>query len=142
MGIGFSELMVILVIIMIIFGAGKLPEIGSAFGNSIKNFKKSMREADGVEMAETAATSEAPSPAGQQPAGAPAKSPSATGKSAVKAEEDLIDQAMKEITEDRIHTIRTKHDGLVQDADVFTESVKRVPFGMKGRDGGVSRDLF
>ena len=41
MGIGFPELMVILVIIMIIFGAGKLPEIGSAFGNSIKNFKKS-----------------------------------------------------------------------------------------------------
>jgi len=46
MGIGFPELMIILVIIMIIFGAGKLPEIGSAFGNSIKNFKKSMKEAD------------------------------------------------------------------------------------------------
>ena len=44
MGIGFPELMIILVIIMIIFGAGKLPEIGSAFGNSIKNFKKSMKE--------------------------------------------------------------------------------------------------
>ena len=38
--------MIILVIIMIIFGAGKLPEIGSAFGNSIKNFKKSMKDAD------------------------------------------------------------------------------------------------
>jgi sec-independent protein translocase protein TatA len=46
MGIGFPELMIILVIIMIIFGAGKLPEIGSAFGNSIRNFKKSMKEAD------------------------------------------------------------------------------------------------
>lgn len=46
MGIGFPELMIILVIIMIIFGAGKLPEIGSAFGNSIKNFKKSMKESD------------------------------------------------------------------------------------------------
>jgi sec-independent protein translocase protein TatA len=45
MGIGFPELMIILVIIMIIFGAGKLPEIGSAFGNSIRNFKKSMKEA-------------------------------------------------------------------------------------------------
>ena len=42
MGIGFPELMVILIIIMIIFGAGKLPEIGSAFGRSIKNFKTSM----------------------------------------------------------------------------------------------------
>ncbi len=48
MGIGFPELFVILLIIMIIFGAGKLPEIGSAFGNSIKNFKKSMKEADEI----------------------------------------------------------------------------------------------
>jgi len=46
MGIGFPELMIILVIIMIIFGAGKLPEIGSAFGRSIKNFKTSMKEAE------------------------------------------------------------------------------------------------
>ena len=46
MGIGFPELMVILIIIMIIFGAGKLPEIGSAFGRSIKNFKSSMKEAE------------------------------------------------------------------------------------------------
>ena len=44
MGIGFPELMVILIIIMIIFGAGKLPEIGSAFGRSIKNFKGSMKD--------------------------------------------------------------------------------------------------
>ena len=48
MGIGFPELMIILVIIMIIFGAGKLPEIGSAFGNSIRNFKKSMKEANEI----------------------------------------------------------------------------------------------
>lgn len=62
MGIGFPELMIILVIIMIIFGAGKLPEIGAAFGNSIKNFKKSMKEAeeDGEtpKLEETAASSE------------------------------------------------------------------------------------
>ena len=51
MGIGFPELMIILGIIMIIFGAGKLPEIGSAFGNSIKNFKKSMKEAEEIQEA-------------------------------------------------------------------------------------------
>ena len=50
MGIGFPELMIILVIIMIIFGAGKLPEIGSAFGRSIKNFKKSMKEAEAEDV--------------------------------------------------------------------------------------------
>ena len=52
MGIGFPELMIILVIIMIIFGAGKLREIGSAFGRSIKNFKTSMKEAEEAESVE------------------------------------------------------------------------------------------
>ena len=51
MGLGFPELMIILVIIMIIFGAGKLPEIGSAFGRSIKNFKTSMKDAEQEELA-------------------------------------------------------------------------------------------
>ncbi len=50
MGLGFPELMIILVIIMIIFGAGKLPEIGSAFGRSIKNFKSSMKDAEQEEL--------------------------------------------------------------------------------------------
>ena len=54
MGIGMGELVVILIIIMIIFGAGKLPEIGSAFGRSIKNFKTSMKEAEAEDA--TAAT--------------------------------------------------------------------------------------
>jgi len=65
MGIGFPELMIILVIIMIIFGAGKLPEIGSAFGNSIKNFKKSMKEAEEIQEAtnlESTETSEGSEP--------------------------------------------------------------------------------
>ncbi len=57
MGLGFPELMIILVIIMIIFGAGKLPEIGSAFGRSIKNFKTSMKDAEQQEEL----------PAGDQP---------------------------------------------------------------------------
>ena len=45
MGIGFPELMIILVIIMIIFGAGKLPDIVNAFCQSIKNFKRSIKVA-------------------------------------------------------------------------------------------------
>ena len=59
MGIGFPELMIILVIIMIIFGAGKLPEIGSAFGNSIKNFKKSMKEAEEIQESANIESTEA-----------------------------------------------------------------------------------
>ena len=38
-GIGTTELIIILVIVLIIFGAGKLPEIGGAFGKALKNFK-------------------------------------------------------------------------------------------------------
>lgn len=40
LGIGMPELIIILVIILIIFGAGKLPEIGAGIGQGIKNFKK------------------------------------------------------------------------------------------------------
>jgi sec-independent protein translocase protein TatA len=43
-GMGMQELLIILVIILIIFGAGKLPEIGSALGKGIKNFKKTMND--------------------------------------------------------------------------------------------------
>ena len=39
-GLGMPELIVILIIILIIFGAGKLPEIGSGIGKGIRNFKK------------------------------------------------------------------------------------------------------
>lgn len=45
-GLGMPELIVILVIIVIIFGAGKLPEIGAGIGQGIKNFKKATRDAE------------------------------------------------------------------------------------------------
>jgi len=43
-GIGMPELIIILVIILIIFGAGKLPEIGAGVGKAIKNFKGATSE--------------------------------------------------------------------------------------------------
>ena len=47
-GLGMQELLIILVIILIIFGAGKLPEIGSALGKGIKNFKKTMNDSNEI----------------------------------------------------------------------------------------------
>ena len=41
---GMSELVVIMFIMLIIFGAGKLPEIGGALGKGIKNFRSSVKE--------------------------------------------------------------------------------------------------
>jgi sec-independent protein translocase protein TatA len=43
-GISIWELSIILVIVLIIFGAGKLPEIGSGIGKAIKNFKSATNE--------------------------------------------------------------------------------------------------
>ena len=135
MGIGFPELMVILIIIMIIFGAGKLPEIGSAFGRSIKNFKGSMKEAEAEELS-IESDSEP-----QEVAAKTENTAEAQKSDAKKKEEELIDEAANEIKENRIGTIRTAHDGLVQQGDVFTSSLGRTPGG-RGRERGVSRDVF
>ena len=47
--IGVPELVIIFLIILIIFGAGKLPEIGGAIGKTIKNFKKATNEVEKTE---------------------------------------------------------------------------------------------
>jgi sec-independent protein translocase protein TatA len=45
-GIGHWEILIILAIVMIIFGAGKLPEIGAGIGKSIRNFKKGVADVE------------------------------------------------------------------------------------------------
>jgi sec-independent protein translocase protein TatA len=45
-GLGHWELLIILVIVMIIFGAGKLPQIGEGLGKSIRNFKKGVSDVE------------------------------------------------------------------------------------------------
>ncbi len=47
--LGFTELVLILIIVLIIFGAGKLPQLGEGVGKAIKGFKKSVQEADAIE---------------------------------------------------------------------------------------------
>ena len=62
--LGFTELILILFIVLIIFGAGKLPQLGEGLGKAIKGFKKSVHEADAIEA-------EAQAAAQQQMAAAP-----------------------------------------------------------------------
>lgn len=49
-GFGMPELIIILVIVLVVFGAGKLPEIGGALGKSIRNFKKASDGKDEIEI--------------------------------------------------------------------------------------------
>jgi sec-independent protein translocase protein TatA len=49
-GLGASELLIILVIVMVIFGAGKLPEIGGALGKGIKNFRRAADGKDDIDI--------------------------------------------------------------------------------------------
>ncbi len=48
--IGTQELVVILLIVLVLFGAKKLPEIGSGLGRAIKNFKKASIEPDEIDI--------------------------------------------------------------------------------------------
>jgi len=45
-GLGPWEILAILVVVLIVFGAGKLPKVGSSLGEALKNFKKSISEND------------------------------------------------------------------------------------------------
>lgn len=49
-GFGMPELIVILVIVLVVFGAGRLPEIGAALGKSIRNFKKASDGKEEIEI--------------------------------------------------------------------------------------------
>jgi len=57
-GIGFPEMMVVLVIALIIFGPRKLPQLGEGLGKAIKNFKQGMR--DGVDEQHAAGKTDPP----------------------------------------------------------------------------------
>ena len=60
MGIGFRELLVILAIALLIFGAKKLRNIGSDLGAAVRGFKKSMNEGEDEESAKKLARDEPP----------------------------------------------------------------------------------
>ncbi|HSM14891.1 MAG TPA: twin-arginine translocase TatA/TatE family subunit [Thermoanaerobaculia bacterium] len=47
--IGLPELLIILLILVILFGAAKIPQLGRGLGEGIRNFKKGLREKDGDE---------------------------------------------------------------------------------------------
>lgn len=53
---GFQELLIILLIVIIIFGASKLPQLGKGLGEGIRNFKKGLKSENESKDQEDAAT--------------------------------------------------------------------------------------
>lgn len=86
--LGFTELILILFIVLIIFGAGKLPQLGEGIGKAIKGFKKSVHEADAIEpepqatQQQTAAAPQQAIPESTVLAPVPVGQPAATVQSA------------------------------------------------------------
>lgn len=50
--IGFSELVVILLILMLVFGASRLPKLGESMGKAIRNFKRGIAQNEDIHVSE------------------------------------------------------------------------------------------
>lgn len=50
LGLGMQELVIILVIVLVLFGATRLPEIGKGIGQAIRNFKKATSEPEEIDV--------------------------------------------------------------------------------------------
>ena len=57
-GLGYQELLIILVIVLVLFGANRLPELARSLGSSVKEFKKGVNEAQKDETPTAAARKE------------------------------------------------------------------------------------
>jgi sec-independent protein translocase protein TatA len=49
-GLGMQELIIILIIVLVLFGASRLPELGKGIGQAIRNFKKGMSEPEEIDV--------------------------------------------------------------------------------------------
>jgi sec-independent protein translocase protein TatA len=75
--LGGPELIIVLVIVLMIFGAGKLPEVGSALGKGLREFKKATTDESRAEMPATASTAPSSAPPAAPPPAGPAAAPAA-----------------------------------------------------------------
>lgn len=72
---GMGELIIVLVVVLLVFGANKIPALGDGLGKAIRNFKKSVNEDPAIDVTPPKpAPPPAPTP-GQNPGGNPAGKP-------------------------------------------------------------------
>jgi sec-independent protein translocase protein TatA len=64
-GMGFGELVLVLIIVVVVFGATKLPQLGDGLGKAIKNFKRAVSSQDEIDVSPTAKQSELDEEAGK-----------------------------------------------------------------------------
>jgi sec-independent protein translocase protein TatA len=95
--LGFTELILILMIVLIIFGAGKLPQLGEGVGKAIKGFKKSVQEAEAYDMDPQAQAENTVSPAqGNAPSQISQPVPSASVESAPQERMETVHSSDRE----------------------------------------------
>jgi sec-independent protein translocase protein TatA len=64
-GMGFGELLLVLIIVVVVFGASKLPQLGDGLGKAIKNFKRAVQSQDEIDVSPTTKKSELDEEAGK-----------------------------------------------------------------------------
>ena len=64
-GMGFGELVLVLIIVVVVFGATKLPQLGDGLGKAIKNFKRAVNSQDEIDVSPSAKKSELDEDAGK-----------------------------------------------------------------------------
>ena len=73
--LGFTELIVILMILLLVFGGSRLPQIGESLGRTARSFKRGLFSNEAIKVDEATPTDDvtdgAPKPASLNPAGAP-----------------------------------------------------------------------
>ncbi len=74
MGLRLPEVLIILVVLVLVFGANKIPQLGDALGKGIRNFKKASTHEDEKDTIDVTPKSEAAQP-GQLPRGAATSTP-------------------------------------------------------------------
>jgi sec-independent protein translocase protein TatA len=60
--LGTGELILIFIVVILVFGSSKLPALGDALGKGIKNFKRSINEAQSIDVTPKKADAGAPAP--------------------------------------------------------------------------------
>ena len=104
-GIGGPELLIILVIILLLFGAKKLPELAKGLGKSMKEFKKAAAEVQGDFQEAMDAVEEKPKPAAKKPAATkPADAPVAEEAPVADADVESEEAPTEKVAEEATKT--------------------------------------